>query len=91
MRVLICPDKFRGTLTARQAADAFAAGWRAARPGDELDLVPMADGCEGTLDALTGPGRIVRITPGQAVTFQGSATDPDDDAGGGRADAGRAR
>ncbi len=52
MRVLICPDKFRGTLTARQAAAAFAAGWAPSAPHDEIDLVPMADGGEGTLDAL---------------------------------------
>ena len=52
MRVLIAPDKFRGTLTARQAAEAIATGWRRVRPGDELDLAPMADGGEGTMAAL---------------------------------------
>jgi glycerate kinase len=52
MRVLIAPDKFRGTLTAAQAAHAVASGWRRARPGDRLVEVPMADGGEGTLDAL---------------------------------------
>ena len=61
MRVLVCPDKFRGTLTARQASEAFAVGWRSVRPGDELDLVPMADGGEGTLDALAGAGTVARI------------------------------
>ncbi|MGH2579569.1 MAG: glycerate kinase [Actinomycetota bacterium] len=52
MRVLIAPDKFRGTLTAAQAARAVASGWRRARPGDTVVEVPMADGGEGTLDAL---------------------------------------
>jgi len=52
MRVLVAPDKFRGTLTAAQAARAIAAGWRRARPHDDLAEVPMADGGEGTLDAL---------------------------------------
>ena len=52
MRVLICPDKFRGTLTARQAAEAIARGWRRARRNDELALMPLADGGEGTLDVL---------------------------------------
>lgn len=52
MRVLIAPDKFRGTLTAAQAARAVETGWRRARPNDVLELVPMADGGEGTLDAL---------------------------------------
>lgn len=52
MRVFVAPDKFRGTLTAAQAASAIAGGWRRSRPGDEIDEMPMADGGEGTLDAL---------------------------------------
>jgi glycerate kinase len=52
MRVLVAPDKFRGTLTARQAAEAVATGWRRVRPNDLLDLAPMADGGEGTMAAL---------------------------------------
>ena len=52
MRVLVAPDKFRGTLTARQATEAIEAGWHTARPGDRLDRAPMADGGEGTMDAL---------------------------------------
>lgn len=46
-RVLIIPDKFKGTLTARQAADAIAAGWRRVHPTDRLDLLPMSDGGDG--------------------------------------------
>jgi glycerate kinase len=52
MRILVAPDKFRGTLTARQAAEAIATGWRRTRPRDRLDLAPMADGGEGTAEAL---------------------------------------
>jgi glycerate kinase len=52
MRVLVAPDKFRGTLTAAQAARAVETGWRRVRPEDELILVPMADGGEGTLETL---------------------------------------
>ena len=52
MRVLVCPDKFRGTLTARQAAEAIERGWHRERPDDVVDLVPLADGGEGTLDVL---------------------------------------
>lgn len=52
MRVLVAPDKFRGTLTARQAAEAIERGWRRERPKDEIALVPLADGGEGTLDVL---------------------------------------
>ncbi|MCF6377239.1 glycerate kinase [Nocardioides KLBMP 9356] len=52
MRVLIAPDKFAGTLTAVQAAEAIAAGWRRRAPDDELDLAPMADGGPGFVDVL---------------------------------------
>jgi len=55
MRVLVCPDKFRGTLSARQAGAAIARGWRRARPEDEVQVVPLADGGEGTLDVLAPP------------------------------------
>jgi glycerate 2-kinase len=47
LRVLIIPDKFKGTLTAAEAAEAIARGWRRARPADALDLLPMSDGGDG--------------------------------------------
>ena len=52
MRILVAPDKFAGTLTAVQAAEAIATGWRRRAPGDELDLAPMADGGPGFVDVL---------------------------------------
>ncbi|MGH2724759.1 MAG: glycerate kinase [Actinomycetota bacterium] len=52
MRVVAAPDKFKGTLSAPEAARAVAAGWRDADPRAEVDEVPVADGGEGTLDAL---------------------------------------
>ncbi|HZT10922.1 MAG TPA: glycerate kinase, partial [Actinomycetota bacterium] len=52
MRVLVCPDKFRGTLSAPRAAEAIARGWARSRPGDHVRVVPLADGGEGTLDVL---------------------------------------
>ncbi|WP_137723769.1 glycerate kinase [Prescottella subtropica] len=58
MRVLIAPDSFGGTLTAAEAAAAIAAGWRAARPGDELDIVPQSDGGPGFVDALSVIGAV---------------------------------
>ena len=39
MRVLVAPDKFAGTLTAVEAAEAIAEGWRRRAPDDEVDLV----------------------------------------------------
>src|SRR3546814_5963665 len=52
MRVLIAPDKFAGTLTAVQASEAIAQGWRRRAPDDELDLCPMADGGPGFVDVI---------------------------------------
>ncbi len=52
MRVLVAPDKFAGTLTAVEAAEAIATGWRRRAPQDELDLAPMADGGPGFVDVL---------------------------------------
>ncbi len=47
LKVLIVPDKFKGTLTAHEAAAAMARGWRRGRPGDEAELLPMSDGGDG--------------------------------------------
>ncbi|TML52865.1 MAG: glycerate kinase [Actinobacteria bacterium] len=55
MRLLAAPDKFRGTLTAREAAAALAAG--AERAGWTAVELPLADGGEGTLDVLGGGNR----------------------------------
>ena len=66
MRVLAAPDKFRGTLSSAEAAAAIAAGWRRGRPQDEVVELPLADGGEGTLDALVAAlgGRVLaeRVT-----------------------------
>ncbi len=48
----MAPDKFKGTLTAPEAAEAIATGWRRGDPSSEIETIPMADGGEGTLDAL---------------------------------------
>jgi len=60
MQLLAAPDKFRGTLSARDAAAAIAAG--AARAGWQADVLPLADGGEGTLDALGGGNRRTLVT-----------------------------
>ena len=50
--IVIAPDKFKGSLSAAQAASAIAAGFRRAFPHATYRLVPVADGGDGTLDAL---------------------------------------
>jgi glycerate kinase len=64
--VLIAPDSFKGSLTSVQVARAIADGWRNARPDDTIRLAPLADGGEGTLDAIEAAGgwtrRSTRVT-----------------------------
>ncbi len=52
MRVLVCPDKFKGSLTALEAAQAIAAGWTSIFPDDACTLLPIADGGEGTAEIV---------------------------------------
>jgi len=52
VRILIAPQEFKGSLSARQAAAAIAEGIRLAWPEAKVDLLPMADGGPGTVEAL---------------------------------------
>ncbi len=53
LRVLVVPDKFKGTLTAHAAAAAIARGWRRARTHDRITLLPMSDGGDGFGEILS--------------------------------------
>jgi glycerate 2-kinase len=55
MRIVVAPDGFGGTLSAREAAAAIASGWRSVRPDDEVVEVPLSDGGEGLLDVVRRP------------------------------------
>lgn len=52
MRIVIAPDSFKESLSARAVAEAMAAGIHDALPGADIACVPMADGGEGSLDAV---------------------------------------
>ncbi|GGI08336.1 glycerate kinase [Egicoccus halophilus] len=52
MRVVVAPDAYKGTATATEVADALARGWRRRRPDDEVVVLPLADGGEGTAEVL---------------------------------------
>ena len=52
MRILIAPDKFKGALNAREVAENIAKGLRDAWPDAGIDILPMADGGEGTAEAI---------------------------------------
>ena len=64
MRIIIAPQSLKGSLTAAEAGQAIAAGVETVYPEAEIDIVPIADGGEGTVQALvdaTG-GEIVQQT-----------------------------
>ncbi|MCU1482061.1 MAG: glycerate kinase [Subtercola sp.] len=75
LNVVVAPDSFKGSASAAEVAAALGAGWSEARPDDTVQLLPMADGGEGTIDAfaVAVPGSI-RI----AVTVTGPADEPVD-------------
>jgi len=80
MKIVIAPDSFKESLTALQVADAIAAGMREVWPDATYVKVPVADGGEGTvqamIDALGGRRVDVRVTGplGQVVdAFYGDA------------------
>ena len=74
--VVIAPDSFKGSLSAEQVAQAVASGITRARPDVIVRICPMADGGEGTLDAmLTGGGeRRILTVRGAAGPVREAAT-----------------
>jgi len=61
MNIIVAPDSFKGSLTAAQAADAIVQGVRDVLPDAEIVSIPLADGGEGTVEALVlaTKGRLV--------------------------------
>ncbi len=62
MDILLAPDSFKGSLTAIEVAESLAEGITRVWPNAGIVLAPMADGGEGTVDALvrSAGGRIIR-------------------------------
>ncbi|MHC6178102.1 glycerate kinase [Glutamicibacter sp. X7] len=71
MKIVIASDKFKGTLTGAQVAQAVATGLERSIPGVQTSAVPVADGGEGTVDAALDAG----FTPRQ-VTVTGPTGQP---------------
>jgi len=68
MKFIVAPDSFKGSLSALEAANAIANGILAIYPDAQIDKIPVADGGEGTVEAL------IYSTSGQFVEL--SALDP---------------
>lgn len=64
MRILVAPDKFKGSLTALQACEAIREGIHRAKPDYEVTTLAFADGGEGTCDLLT------RLSAGRKVSMR---------------------
>ena len=71
MKIVVAPDKFKGSLPAAEVAGAIAAGLRAELPGVEVVTIPVADGGDGTVDAAVAAG-FERVP----VTVDGPTGDP---------------
>ena len=64
MRILVCPQEFKGSLRGEEAAQAIADGLRVALPDSDLELLPLADGGPGTASivAQAAGGRLITRT-----------------------------
>jgi glycerate kinase len=72
-RIVIAVDSFKGSIGAAAAASSLAAGWRSVRGADDLVMLPMADGGEGTLDAFA---TAIPEARRMAVSVTGPGGDP---------------
>ena len=72
MKIVIAPDSFKESLSAPEVAQAIGRGWLAVYPDAEIALCPMADGGEGTVDA------VLAATGGERreLTVQGPLASP---------------
>jgi glycerate kinase len=72
MKIIVAPNSFKGSLSASQAAAAIARGVREARPDAEVVEIPVADGGEGTVEALVS----ARHGTFRSVEVEGPLGDP---------------
>ena len=72
MKILIAPDSFKGTMRSGEVGDIIAAAVRRILPAADIVVIPMADGGEGTTDA------VVRATGGEkrALLVRGPLGEP---------------
>ena len=72
LRVLVCPQEFKGSLTATEAAEAIASGIRDVVAASEVRALPLGDGGPGTVDACLAAGNGTRVV----ATVAGPLGDP---------------
>jgi len=64
VKLLLAPDKFKGSLSAAAVAEALRSGWHSILPGTEFSFAPIADGGEGFCEALA------KTLDGQWITLE---------------------
>ena len=69
MNILIAPDSFKDSLSAKKVAEAIGQGIRLESPEAEIKILPMADGGEGTVEALAdaSQGKIIKVSVEDAL------------------------
>ncbi|MBE6573874.1 MAG: glycerate kinase [Ruminococcaceae bacterium] len=70
MKIIIAPDSYKGTLSARQVAETIDKAVKACIPDAKTLLMPIADGGEGTIDAFGAQKRAVHVTGSQYEQVQ---------------------
>lgn len=84
VHILVAPDRFAGSMSAQEAAQAISDGWSQAAPGDTFDLLPLSDGgpgfldvvapaVQGSLSVLTVPGPFGDPVPARVLTAGATA------------------
>lgn len=68
-KIVIAPDSYKESLSALEVAQAVEAGFRQVFPGADYVLVPLADGGEGTVDAMVAATQ-------ESVTVSGPLGEP---------------
>ncbi|WP_461205146.1 glycerate kinase [Clostridium sp. DL1XJH146] len=63
MKIVIAPDSFKGSLTAKEVADCIEFGIKKIKPDSEIIKIPMADGGEGTVQSLVDctKGKLIKL------------------------------
>lgn len=74
-RLIVAVDSFKGSIGAAAAATAVADGWRSVRAHDEVVVLPMADGGEGTLDAFAAAVPGARRVPVEVTGPEGAVVE----------------
>lgn len=64
MKIVIAPDSYKESLSASEVAQAIEKGFREIFPDAQYVSIPVADGGEGTVEAMIAATQVLNVTPG---------------------------